>query len=159
MLSTNCLADCNCDDWVNRGGYCVNYVKSRIPIFPVPQSVASIKALKNKEIKEVDKGDVVIFNLGRYWHVAYVEKVHLDQQGNATAVDVSEMNFGGQLSFEEFKVKWGSTTKSEWRRALCCGVTKGYGQTAIRENIDLDSVYQVWSSESFAFQNLKSSAG
>ncbi len=159
LVSTNCFADCNCEDWVRRGGYCVDYVKSKIPIFPIPKDVTAIKSLKNKETKDVEKGDVAIFDLGTYWHVAYVEKVHVDQRGNATAVDVSEMNFGGQLTFEDFKHKWGVTSASEWERATCCGVTRTYDRTTIRENIELSSIQQIWSTESFAFQNFKSSTG
>jgi hypothetical protein len=159
VVNTNCFAGCNCDDWVKRGGYCVNYVNSRIPIFPIPQDVAAIKSLKNKEITEVEKGDVAIFDLGAYWHVAYVEKVHVDQHGKATAVDVSEMNFGEQLTYDDFRHKWGVTSVSEWKRAICCGVTKAYDRTSIRENIELSSIHQIWSTEFFAFQNFKYSAG
>jgi hypothetical protein len=159
VTATNSSADCNCDDWVKKGGYCVDYVKSRIPIFPIPQDATAIISLKNKEIKDVEKGDVVIFDLGRYWHVAFVEKVHFDRQGNAKAVDVSEMNFGSQMSFEYFKDKWGLASKIEWKRAICCGITKAYGKTGKRMNIELNYINQVWTSESFAFQNIKSSEG
>ena len=91
------------------------------------------------------EGDVAIFDLGRYWHVAYVEKVHTDQQGNATAIDVSEMNFGGQMSFDEYKSKWSPKNESEWKRALCCGVTDKYDQTDSRKNVALNTVTQIWS--------------
>lgn len=101
----NSHADCTCVDWVKRDGYCVDYVKTRIPAFPIPNNISDIVALNNKEIPEVMAGDVAIFDLGRYWHVAYVEKVHMDQQGRATAIDVSEMNFGGNMSFDEYKQK------------------------------------------------------
>lgn len=158
VISTNCFADCNCDDWVRRGGYCVDYIKSKIPIFPTPSDVTAIKSLKNKELKDVEKGNVAIFNLGTYWHVAYVEKVHLNLHGNATAVDVSEMNFGRKISFEELKNKWGPATESEWKRAICCGVTDTYDQTSIRKNVEISSIQQIWSSETSAFQNFKSLA-
>lgn len=159
VLKVNCFADCNCDDWVRKGGYCVNYVKSRIPIFPIPEDVAAITVLKNKEVKDVSRGDVAIFDLGSYWHVAYVEKVHVDQQGNATAVDVSEMNFGDQISFADFKKRWRLSAESEWKRAICCGVTTMYDRSSTRQNLELNSINQIWSTESFAFQNFKSSAG
>jgi hypothetical protein len=151
-VSTNCFADCNCDDWVNRGGYCVDYVKAKIPTFPVPKTVAEITALKNKETSKVAEGDVAIFDLGKYWHVAYVEKVHWDPQGNATAIDVSEMNFGGHMSFREYKRKWSPKNVSEWKRTLCCGVTKKYDQMSMRKNIALNSVEQIWSPVSAASQ-------
>lgn len=152
FMHTNSYAGCNCDDWMNRGGYCVDYVNTKIPTFPIPKTDAEIAALKNKEITKVLEGDVAIFDLGNYWHVAYVEKVHLDKQGKATAIDVSEMNFGGQLSFDEYKNKWGSRNESEWKRALCCGVTKKYDLMSIRKKIALNSVNQIWSPVSAASQ-------
>ena len=99
ILRTNCHAGCNCADWMNKGGYCVDYVKTKIPSFPIPQNKDEITTLKNRDIFKVTAGDAALFNFSNYWHVAYVEKVHLDQHGNAIAIDVSEMNFGGQLSF------------------------------------------------------------
>lgn len=138
-------AGCNCVDWVERDGYCVDYVKTRIPAFPIPNTVTEITNLNNKEIQEVAEGDVAIFDLGNYWHVAYVEKVRLDQQGKATAIDVSEMNFGGNMSFNEYKQKWSPKSKSEWKRALCCGVTDQYDQTTVRKNVPLATVKQIWS--------------
>lgn len=153
-IHTSCYAGCNCDDWVNRDGYCVDYVKTRIPTFPIPNSVAEITVLKNKEIPDVAEGDVAIFDLGTYWHVAYVEKVRLDQQGKPTAVDVSEMNFGGNLSFNEYKGKWGPKKKSAWKRALCCGVTDKYSETSMRKNVALDTVTQIWSPRSAASEGV-----
>lgn len=153
-VHTACHAGCNCDDWVNRGGYCVDYVKTKIPTFPIPKSVAEIATLKNKETAKVTEGDVAFFDLGNYWHVAYVEKVHVNQQGTATAIDVSEMNFGGQMPFDEYKNRWGSKKKSEWKRSLCCGVTKKYDRTGLRKNIALDSIEQIWSPVSAASQEI-----
>ena len=145
IMHTGCYADCNCDDWVKRDGYCVDYVKTKIPTFPIPNNAVEIAALRNKEIAEVTEGDVAIFNLGNYWHVSYIEKVHIDQHGNATAIDVSEMNFGGHLSFEEYKNRWIPKSESEWKRALCCGVTNKFGQTRLRRNIPLKTIKQIWS--------------
>jgi hypothetical protein len=153
-LSKNSYADCNCDNWVERGGYCVDYIKTKVPTFPIPKSVAEISVLKNKETAKVEEGDVAIFDLGKYWHVAYVEKVHLNSQGNATTIDVSEMNFGAQISFDEYKKRWHTRNESEWRRALCCGVTKKYDQTSRRKNIALNSVEQIWSPEAAASQEI-----
>lgn len=144
-VGNNCFADCTCDDWVKRGGYCVDYVKAKIPTFPVPKSVAEITALKNKETAKVEEGDVAIFDLGRYWHVAYVEKVHKDSQGIATAIDVSEMNFGGQMSYGDYKKRWSSKNRNEWKRSVCCGVTKNYDRIDQRRNIALASIGQIWS--------------
>ncbi|MBL0225610.1 MAG: CHAP domain-containing protein [Geobacteraceae bacterium] len=102
-------------------------------------------ALNNRVTAEVEEGDVAIFDLGDIWHVAYVEKVHQDGQGAATAIDVSEMNLGGQISLDEFKKRWHANEAGEWKRALCCGVTKKYDQRSIRKKISLNSVEQVWS--------------
>jgi hypothetical protein len=150
FMHTGCYAACNCDDWMNRGGYCVDYVKTRIPTFPIPKTDAEIASLKNKETSKVVEGDVAIFDLGKYWHVAYVEKVHVDSQGTATAIDVSEMNFGGLLPFGEYRKKWRPGNESGWKRALCCGVTKNYSRTGVRNNISLDSIEQIWSPVSAA---------
>jgi hypothetical protein len=144
-MHASCYAGCNCDDWMKKGGYCVDYVKAKIPAFPIPQNNTEIAALKNKDIPEVAEGDVALFNFSNYWHVAYVEKVHLDQHGNATTIDVSEMNFGDQLSFNEFKKIWKHKSSSEWKRALCCGITENYDQTSSRKNIALNTVSQIWS--------------
>jgi hypothetical protein len=155
LVHTRCYARCNCDDWMGRGGYCVDYVKTRIPTFPIPKTDAEIAALKNRETTQVEEGDVAIFDLGNYWHVAYVEKVHLDRQGAATSIDVSEMNFGGNMSFQEYRNNWKQKNASEWKRALCCGVTKNYDQTGRRKNIALDSVEQIWSPDTLAPQEAR----
>ena len=154
VMHASCYAGCNCDDWLKKGGYCVDYVKRRIPAFPIPNNATEIAVLKNKEIPEVTEGDVAIFDLGNYWHVSYVEKVHMDQQGNATAINVSEMNFGGQMSFLEYNNKWSSHNESEWKRALCCGVTNKYGQTSLRKNIPLNTIKQIWSPISAASESI-----
>jgi hypothetical protein len=144
---------------MGKGGYCVDYVKTRIPTFPVPKTDAEIAALKNRETSQVEEGDVAIFDLGNYWHAAYVEKVHLDRQGTATAIDVSEMNFGGQMSFQEYRNKWDQKNEREWKRAICCGVTKKYDQTSRRKNIALDSVEQIWSPDLPAPQETREGHG
>lgn len=154
-VHTRCYAGCNCDDWVKRGGYCVDYVKSKIPTFPIPHNVAEITAIKNKELPEVAEGDVAIFDLGNYWHVAYVEKVHLDQQGKATSIDTSEMNFGRQMSFREYTDKWSPKNVSEWKRALCCGVTDKYGTASVQKNVELNTVKQIWSPTSAASRGVE----
>lgn len=153
-MHSRCYADCSCDDWVEKGGYCVDYIKTRIPSFPIPKSTTEIAALKNKDIPEVEEGDVAMFNFSNYWHVAYVEKVHLDPQGNATAIDVSEMNYGDQMSYDEYRKKWKRKSKSEWKRALCCGVTDNYDQTGSRKNIALNTVKQIWSPDPPEFSDV-----
>lgn len=145
VMVTNCYAGCDCDDWMKKGGYCVDYIKTKIPTFPIPQNTTEIAALNNKDVSDVTEGDVAMFYLSNYWHVAYVEKIHLDQEGNATAIDVSEMNYGGQLSFDEFKARWRQKSRSEWKRALCCGVTDNYDETSSRKKVALNSVRQIWS--------------
>lgn len=155
MSHTSCYAGCNCDDWMKKGGYCVDYVKTKIPTFPIPQNTDEIAVLKNKDIPEVTEGDVALFDFSNYWHVAYIEKVHLDQHGNATSIDVSEMNFGDQMSFNEYKKKWRQKSRSEWKRALCCGVTDNYDQTSSRKNVDLNTVKQIWSPASMTSESVK----
>ena len=141
-------ASCNCRDWMNKAGYCVDYVKEKIPEFPIPQNATEIASLKNKEISEIREGDVAIFRLRNYWHAAYVEKVHQNQQGIASAIDVSEMNFGDQMSFDEFRASWKTNNENEWKRAICCGVTDKYDQISFRKNVALDTVNQIWSPDS-----------
>ncbi|MEI6828117.1 MAG: hypothetical protein WCK54_21200 [Desulfuromonadales bacterium] len=142
---TSCHASCNCEDWMNKGGYCVDYIKTKIPSFQIPQNSDEIATLKNRDNYKITAGDVALFNISNYWHVAYVEKVHLDRHGTATAIDVSEMNFGDPLAFDEFRNKWKQESKSEWNRAVCCGVTENYGLTGERKNVALTTVKQVWS--------------
>lgn len=143
--ATVCLADCSCSDWISKKGYCVDYVKSRIPSFPLPKSHAEAAALRNSEVSAVEDGDVAIFRIGSYWHVAYVERVRRDAGGVPLAVDVSEMNFGGDLSLDEFRRTWGDARPGEWKRALCCGVTDGYNRVSTRSNVPVDSIEQIWS--------------
>jgi hypothetical protein len=142
-------ADCSCDDWMRKGGYCVDYVKTRIPTFPIPTKDDMV-GLKNASISDITDGDVAIFTIKNYWHVAYVENVRRNQRGEATAIDVSEMNSGDEMSFPEFKAKWKSRSKAEWNRAVCCGVTDSYDQITVRKNIDIDTVKQIWSPDDVA---------
>lgn len=141
-------ADCVCVDWVNKDGYCVDYIKDKIPSFPIPMDRTEIESLKNKELSEVTAGDVAIFSFRNYWHVAFVENVHRNPNGFASAIDVTEMNFGDQMSFDEFKSAWKSRSEGEWQRAICCGVTDKYDQTGFRKNVALNTVTQIWSPES-----------
>lgn len=140
-----CFAEWDCDDWVSRRGYCVDYVKSKIPSFPIPTSEKDIMQLKNRDVGKIAPGDVAIFDLGRYWHVAYVEHVHRDQFGKAVAIDVSEKNFGDRLTLSEFRKTWKTPKTGEWKRAQWCGVTKKFDQIGVRRYIDLATIDQVWS--------------
>lgn len=142
---TSGAASCNCDDWMARGGYCVDYIKTRIQTFPLPRNKEEMSVLQNTSVANISEGDVAIFTIKNYWHVAYVEQVHRNPQGEATTIDVSEMNFGGELSFAEFKNGWKSRSKAEWSRALCCGVTDKYAEVSSRKDIDVDTVKQIWS--------------
>ena len=155
IMNSSCYAGCNCDDWVTRGGYCVDYVKSRIPSFPTPKNITEIVNLKNKEITKITEGDVAMFNYSNYWHVTYIEKVHIDKHGNATAIDVSEMNFGGQISLDEYQNKWSPKNKSELDRAICCGVTNKYNQISLRKNVALNTVKQIWSPVSTVYEGIR----
>jgi len=152
-VGTNSFAGCNCDDWMNRGGYCVDYVKAKIPAFQIPKTDTEMTALNNREISKVEEGDVAIFDLGRYWHVAYVEKVHTDSQGRATTIDISEKNFGGPIPFDEYQDRWHIKSESEWKRSLCCGVTRKYDQQSIRRNVPISMVEQIWSPDVVASQD------
>ncbi|GAW68094.1 hypothetical protein GPEL0_01f4270 [Geoanaerobacter pelophilus] len=134
---------------MERGGYCVDYIKDRIPSFQIPTKDDMV-ALKNTDVAEVAEGDVVIFAIKNYWHVAYVEAVRRDRRGEATAIDVSEMNFGDGLSFAEFKARWKSKSRNEWSRAVCCGITENYDLVTWRKNVSLDTVKQVWSPDDAA---------
>lgn len=136
---------CECDDWMEKGGYCVDYVKSRIPIFPIPQNKDDMEKLTNATISEITEGDVAIYTISNYWHVAYVEKVHRNHRGEAVTIDVSEMNFGDEPTFAEFRKKWKSRSEAEWNRAICCGVTDNYDKVSVRKNVALSSVKQIWS--------------
>ena len=153
-IHTCCYAvSCNCDDWMEKGGYCVDYIKTRIPTFTIP-SKDEMADLKNTDIADVTEGDVAIFTIENYWHVAYIEKVHRNLLGNATAIDVSEMNFGDDLSFAEFKAKWKSKSRAEWNRTFCCGITDNYDQITSRKNIDLNTVKQIWSPDDVASEGI-----
>jgi len=145
-LTANSFAlNCDCSDWMNKGGYCVDYIKGKIPVFPIPQNTTAIASLKNKQVSEITEGDVAMFNFSNYWHVAYVEKVHRDQKEVARSIDVSEMNFGDRLTLDEFKAKWKSRNEREWQRAICCGVTDKYDETSYRKNVAINMVKQIWS--------------
>lgn len=137
--------NCDCGDWMSKGGYCVDYIKERIPGFPIPQNTTEIASMKNKPVTEITEGDVAIFNFSNYWHVAYVEKVHRGPKGDARLIDVSEMNFGDRLTRDEFKGKWKSRNEREWQRAICCGVTDKYDELSFRKNVAVNTVTQVWS--------------
>jgi hypothetical protein len=151
-----CFADWNCDDWVARRGYCVDYVKSKIPSFPVPDSDDDIKQLNNKQVRDVVRGDVAIFDLGRYWHVAYVENVRRDHRGNAISIDISEKNYGPRMTPDHYLKTWGSRHGSEWKRAVWCGVTKKYGQNGMRTNVPIDTVEQIWTPRPSLSQRIRS---
>lgn len=144
---------CNCDVWMEKGGYCVDYIKDRIPSFLIPTK-DDMGALKNTDIAEITEGDVAIFAIKNYWHVAYVELVHRNPRGEATAIDVSEQNFGDELSFPEFKTKWKSNSREEWNQALCCGITDNYDRITWRKNISISTVKQVWSPDDAASEGI-----
>ena len=145
IMQTVCYAGCECDDWLLSGGYCVDYIKSRIPSFQIPKNTNEIFSLKNRSISDVAAGDVAVFELSDHWHVAYVEKVYKDWYDNVTSIDVSEMNFGRQLSFGEYRNVWKRNNKSEWKRAVCCGVTDNFNVIDLRNHVALNTVKQVWS--------------
>lgn len=144
-MHAGCYAGVTCDDWMEKGGYCVDYVKEKIPTFPLPQTAVELAALKNKKLRDVAEGDVAVFRYRNFWHVAYIEKVHRNRHGKATAIDISEMNFGRQLASYEYKDIWGVKSDSEWKRAVACGVTHNYNKKTSRKNVSLSTVTQIWS--------------
>lgn len=144
-MHTGCHAGVSCDDWMEKGGYCVDYVKAKIPTFPLPQTAVELAALNNKRVPDAAVGDVAVFRYRKHWHVAYIEKVHRDRHGKATAIDISEMNYGRQLSFYEYKNIWGVESDSEWQRAVACGVTRNYNKQTSRKHVSLSTVTQIWS--------------
>jgi len=146
-------ANCNCNDWMEKGGYCVDYIKTRIPTFPIPNRDEMV-GLKNTGIYDVTEGDVAVFFNKNYWHVAFVEKVYRDQRGKATAINVSEMNFGDALSLPEFKAKWKSNSPAELNRSFCCGITDNYDQITLRDKITLNTVKQIWSPDDVASEGI-----
>lgn len=137
-------ASCSCEDWMEKGGYCVDYIKTHIPSFPIPTKEDMVE-LKNTAVDNVTEGDVAVFTVKNYWHVAYVERVHRDPQGEPVALDLSEMNYGGELSFPEFKARFKSTSEAQWSRAVCCGVTDRFDEVSYRKNVEIATVKQVWS--------------
>ena len=147
-LPTICFADCNCSDWISKGGYCVAYVRSRINSLPSPQGAAAINIPSNKDIKDVEEGDAAIFAVGKYGHVAYVEKVNRDNNGKAVSINVSEMNYGKNYTLDEFVKRWNpdkKNAKSELDRAVCCGVTSLYMVQKPRTSIPIKSIDHIWS--------------
>jgi len=147
-------ARCNCDDWMEKGGYCGDYINTRISTFPISLNKDEMTGLKNTDIADVTEGDVAVFAIKNYWHVAYVEKVQRNQHGEATAIDVSEMNFGDELSFVEYKSKWKSKSNAEWSRALCCGITDNYDLVSLRKNVALNTVKQIWSPDNVVSEDV-----
>jgi len=129
---------------MEKGGYCVDYIKTRIASFPVPTKEDMVD-LKNTSVDNVTEGDVAVFTVKNYWHVAYVERVHRDQQGDPVALDLSEMNFGAEMTLAEFKARWKSQSEAEWSRAACCGVTDRFNEVSYRKNVEIGTVKQIWS--------------
>jgi hypothetical protein len=59
-METSCYAACNCGDWMNKGGYCVDNVKTKISTSPVLKTDTEIAALNNKGIPEVTEGPAAL---------------------------------------------------------------------------------------------------
>ncbi|QWV95625.1 hypothetical protein KP004_03580 [Geomonas oryzisoli] len=106
--------------------------------------------LKNADIADVTEGDVAIFTIKSYWHVAYVERVLRNAQDEPVTIDVSEMNFGDEPTFAEFRSRWKSANREEWSRALCCGITDNYNEITTRKNVAIETVHQIWSPDDAA---------
>ena len=148
MTVPSCFATCDCTEWIARNGYCVDYIKTRIGKFPVPQSASEIMVLKNREPDDVEEGDVAIFTISNYWHVAYVEGVNKDTDGNVSSIDVSEMNYGPPISSGTLASRWGLTSPDDLRLAACCGITENYNLVGNRANIPVQTIKQVWTPDS-----------
>lgn len=78
-----------------------------------------------------------------------MERVNRDYKGNAISIYVSEMNYGKNDTLEEFVKKWNpdpKKAKSEWERAICCGVTSKYGSIQKeRTTVPISSIHHIWS--------------
>jgi surface antigen len=75
-------------------GYCTDYIKERTG----KQQSGDAKDWKSNIKKDdVKKGDVAIFDFGKWGHVAYVEKVNHNKKGKPESVDISEKNWGSPL--------------------------------------------------------------
>ena len=77
-------------------------------------------------------GDVAIFDLGAYGHVAYVEQVNRDADGTPISVNLSEWNYG-------------SSWKSD-HNGQACGATNLFGQLLAppRNNVPVSNVNRFW---------------
>lgn len=113
----------DCDKYIGKG-YCVDYIKNKIG---EKQSGNASQWKGNiQNIKEVKKGDVVIFpNLaGGLGHVAYVESVNKNNN-NILSINISEKNYGVTM-----------VNKS-------CGVTNMFNKIGYR-TIKIEDVGRVW---------------
>ncbi len=155
-LASPCWCAWDCDDWERRRGYCVDYVKSRIPSFPIPRSEADVSRLNNRVPARIRRGDVALFDMGRYWHLAYVERVRRDRWGRASSIDVSEWNFGPPLTRESFRATWNQAAPPPWQRAVWCGVTEKFGRSGTRTGIPIQRVDQVWTPSPSLWQRIRS---
>lgn len=152
-VNIKCFAvDCansDCGFWYKKGGYCVAYVRTRIPSlykFKASENPFAINIPKNKETKDVEIGDAAIFAVGDFGHIAYVEKVNRDQNGNATSIDISEKNYGGPVSFDDFKKKWKINSQKEHEIATrCCGVTSLFDEERQRKEVPINKIDHIWS--------------
>lgn len=114
-----------CSKYLGRG-YCTDYIQQRLGrkpsgdagTWPGNTSVASIR-----------QGDVAIFNVGSYGHVAYVEQVIADKSGKPTHIRVSEMNWAPVLPGAENQK---------------CAITSNFGKVTTRPAVPIAAVARVW---------------
>lgn len=78
------------------------------------------------DLSLLQKGDVAIFDLGTYGHVALVENVNKDSSGTPVSVNLSEWNYGPTYVNE------------------ACAVTNAFGIRGTRENIPVSTVDRFW---------------
>lgn len=123
----------DCSKYIKMGGYCTDYVKSKVKPKNAPSGDAKTWP-NNVSKKDVKKGDAAIFkSVGSYGHVAYVEKVNLDKKKNPTSVDISEMNWGGKPPM----------MLSDYALRVSCGVTDKFGVVSKR-TVSINDVSGFW---------------
>lgn len=115
----------DCSKYLGRG-YCTDYIQV---ITGSTQGGNAKDWVSNIEKQDVAVGDVAIFTLGAYGHVAFVESVRLDDRGAPQSVDLSEWNYSKEYVDPD------------------CVVTSSFGITTKRRNVSLNTISGFWRAE------------
>jgi len=75
-------------------GYCTDYIALKTGARERGNANGSQGKITKRE---VEAGDVAVFDFGRWGHVAYVESVNLDDKERKVSVKISEWNWGSGL--------------------------------------------------------------